>query len=59
MARLTPGGGSALAELGADVASADDEVLAPLDAEERRPLSSLLRRVHARLEAGARTAARP
>ncbi|MYV68778.1 winged helix DNA-binding protein [Streptomyces sp. SID2131] len=57
--RLTPEGGSALAELGADVASADDELLAPLDAEERRLLSSLLRRVHARLEAGARTAARP
>ncbi|MGW9435107.1 MarR family winged helix-turn-helix transcriptional regulator [Streptomyces sp. NPDC055607] len=57
--RLTPEGGSALAELGADVSSADDELLAPLDAEERRLLSSLLRRVHARLEAGARTAARP
>ncbi|MGW3556867.1 MarR family winged helix-turn-helix transcriptional regulator [Streptomyces sp. NPDC000963] len=57
--RLTPEGGSALAELGADVASADDELLAPLDAEERRLLSSLLRRVHAHLEAGARTAARP
>ncbi|MFJ4338354.1 MarR family winged helix-turn-helix transcriptional regulator [Streptomyces sp. NPDC088915] len=57
--RLTSEGGSALAELGADVASADDELLAPLDAEERRLLSSLLRRVHAHLEAGARTAARP
>ncbi|MEV7672049.1 MarR family winged helix-turn-helix transcriptional regulator [Streptomyces sp. NPDC088752] len=57
--RLTPEGGSALAELGADVSSADDELLAPLDAEERRLLSSLLRRVHAHLEAGARTAARP
>ncbi|WP_432126218.1 MarR family transcriptional regulator [Streptomyces sp. bgisy082] len=57
--RLTPEGGSALAELGADIASADDDVLAPLDAEERRLLSSLLRRVHTHLEAGARTAARP
>ncbi|KOX29845.1 hypothetical protein ADL06_12760 [Streptomyces sp. NRRL F-6491] len=57
--RLTPEGGSALAELGADIASADDEVLAPLDAEERRLLSSLLRRVHTHLETGARTAARP
>ncbi|WP_432060896.1 MarR family winged helix-turn-helix transcriptional regulator [Streptomyces sp. S1] len=57
--RLTPEGGSALAELGADIASADDEVLAPLDAEERRLLSALLRRVHTHLEAGARTAARP
>ncbi|MFF5388080.1 winged helix DNA-binding protein [Streptomyces sp. NPDC013012] len=57
--RLTPEGGSALAQLGADIVSADDEVLAPLDAEERRLLSSLLRRVHTHLEAGARTAARP
>lgn len=57
--RLTPEGGSALAELGADIASADDEVLAPLDAEERLLLSSLLRRVHTHLEGGTRTAARP
>ncbi|GGR23851.1 MarR family winged helix-turn-helix transcriptional regulator [Streptomyces cinereoruber] len=57
--RLTPDGGSALAELGADIASADDEVLAPLDAEERLLLSSLLRRVHTHLEGGTRTAARP
>ncbi|MEU1405873.1 winged helix DNA-binding protein [Streptomyces sp. NPDC005728] len=47
--RLTPEGRSALDLLNADIASADDDLLAPLSEEERDQLGSLLRRVHAHL----------
>ncbi|MFJ5778942.1 MarR family winged helix-turn-helix transcriptional regulator [Streptomyces sp. NPDC093094] len=50
LVRLTPEGRSFLELLDADIASADDEVLAPLDEREREVLSSLLRRVHRHLE---------
>ncbi|MFG3384095.1 winged helix DNA-binding protein [Streptomyces sp. NPDC047999] len=48
--RLTPEGRSALDDLNADIARADDELMAPLGPAERDQLSSLLRRVHAHLE---------
>ncbi|MFF5923922.1 MarR family winged helix-turn-helix transcriptional regulator [Streptomyces flavochromogenes] len=48
--QLTPEGRTYLAGLSAEIASADDELLAPLDAAEREQLGSLLRRVHGHLE---------
>ncbi|WP_329285878.1 MarR family winged helix-turn-helix transcriptional regulator [Streptomyces sp. NBC_00691] len=48
--QLTPEGRTYLAGLSAEIASADDEILAPLDAAEREQLASLLRRVHGHLE---------
>ncbi|MFH8713242.1 winged helix DNA-binding protein [Streptomyces zaomyceticus] len=48
--RLTPEGRTYLADLSAEIASTDDEILAPLDAGEREQLASLLRRVHSHLE---------
>ncbi|MEU9999826.1 winged helix DNA-binding protein [Streptomyces sp. NPDC050848] len=48
--RLTAEGRSFLARLNADIASADDDILAPLSEEERDVLASLLRRVHRHLE---------
>ncbi|MEU3748972.1 MULTISPECIES: winged helix DNA-binding protein [Streptomyces] len=48
--RLTDEGRTALAELSADIASADDDILAPLSPAERDQLGSLLRRVHRHLE---------
>ncbi|MEV4949605.1 winged helix DNA-binding protein [Streptomyces sp. NPDC053755] len=60
--RLTPAGRSALAELNADIATADDELLGPLTPEERDTLASLLRRVHHHLDpspAGTPAATRP
>ncbi|CAM5646187.1 hypothetical protein GCM10010222_58220 [Streptomyces tanashiensis] len=48
MVRLTPAGKTALAECNADIATTDEDFLAPLDAEERDLLGSLLRRVHSR-----------
>ncbi|WP_395366311.1 MarR family winged helix-turn-helix transcriptional regulator [Streptomyces sp. YH02] len=48
--RLTTDGRSYLADLSAEIASTDDEILAPLDARERAQLGSLLRRVHSHLE---------
>ncbi|MFD7325288.1 winged helix DNA-binding protein [Streptomyces sp. NPDC059875] len=48
--RLTPAGRSFLARLSADIASTDDEVLAPLSEQERDLLASLLRRVHRHLD---------
>ncbi|WP_318210531.1 MarR family winged helix-turn-helix transcriptional regulator [Streptomyces sp. SJL17-1] len=48
--RLTTDGRSYLADLSAEIASTDDEILAPLDASERAQLGSLLRRVHSHLE---------
>ncbi|MFD3944418.1 winged helix DNA-binding protein [Streptomyces sp. NPDC058579] len=48
--RLTPEGRSFLAALNAEIASTDDDILAPLNAEEREVLGSLLRRVHRHLE---------
>ncbi|MEU4269128.1 MarR family winged helix-turn-helix transcriptional regulator [Streptomyces sp. NPDC026092] len=48
--RLTPEGRSFLAALNAEIASTDDDILAPLNAEERELLGSLLRRVHRHLE---------
>ncbi|WP_063619380.1 winged helix DNA-binding protein [Streptomyces exfoliatus] len=48
--RLTDEGRTALAELNADIASADDDILAPLSPAERDQLGSLLRRVHRHLE---------
>ncbi|MEU7071693.1 winged helix DNA-binding protein [Streptomyces narbonensis] len=48
--RLTDEGRAALAELSADIASADDDILAPLTPAEREQLGSLLRRVHRHLE---------
>ncbi|MGA5063899.1 MarR family transcriptional regulator [Streptomyces exfoliatus] len=48
--RLTPEGEAALRSLSAEIASTDDEILAPLDAGEREQLASLLRRVHGHLE---------
>ncbi|MFB9516638.1 MarR family winged helix-turn-helix transcriptional regulator [Streptomyces purpureus] len=48
--RLTPAGRSFLAHLSADITSTDDDILAPLSAEERVTLASLLRRVHRHLE---------
>ncbi|GHA87592.1 winged helix DNA-binding protein [Streptomyces termitum] len=50
LVRPTPEGRTYLARLNADIASADDEVLAPLDARERETLAALLRRVHRHLE---------
>ncbi|MYS10562.1 winged helix DNA-binding protein, partial [Streptomyces sp. SID6041] len=47
--RLTPAGRTYLAELSAEIATADDEILAPLDPAERDQLASLLRRVHSHL----------
>lgn len=47
---LTAEGRTYLAGLSAEIASADDEILAPLDAAEREQLGSLLRRVHNHLE---------
>ncbi|MFE4306846.1 winged helix DNA-binding protein [Streptomyces sp. NPDC056891] len=47
---LTAEGRTYLAGLSAEIASADDEILAPLDAAEREQLGSLLRRVHGHLE---------
>ncbi|MFB8079317.1 winged helix DNA-binding protein [Streptomyces sp. NPDC056013] len=47
---LTAEGRTYLAGLSAEIASADDEILAPLDAAEREQLGSLLRRVHSHLE---------
>ncbi|MFJ2054871.1 winged helix DNA-binding protein [Streptomyces sp. NPDC087908] len=51
--RLTPAGRTYLAELSAEIATADDEILAPLDPAEREQLASLLRRVHSHLERSA------
>ncbi|MGW2303054.1 winged helix DNA-binding protein [Streptomyces sp. NPDC001809] len=51
--RLTPAGRTYLAELSAEIATADDEILAPLDTAEREQLASLLRRVHRHLERSA------
>ncbi|MFH9725721.1 hypothetical protein ACH4M4_22555 [Streptomyces sp. NPDC017254] len=48
--RLTSEGRTYLAGLSAEIASTDDEILAPLDAGEREQLASLLRRVHSHLE---------
>ncbi|MEU2117477.1 MarR family transcriptional regulator [Streptomyces sp. NPDC016459] len=48
--RLTPEGEASLRSLTADIASTDDEILAPLDTGEREQLAGLLRRVHAHLE---------
>ncbi|MEU7297097.1 MarR family transcriptional regulator [Streptomyces exfoliatus] len=48
--RLTPEGEAALRSLSAEIASTDDEIMAPLDAGEREQLASLLRRVHGHLE---------
>ncbi|MFJ5831815.1 winged helix DNA-binding protein [Streptomyces sp. NPDC093089] len=48
---LTPAGRASLAALGAEIAAADDDVLTPLDADERLQLAALLRRVHHHLEA--------
>ncbi|MFE2554972.1 winged helix DNA-binding protein [Streptomyces sp. NPDC059352] len=48
--RLTAEGRSSLAALSAEIATADDEILAPLDTAEREQLASLLRRVHSHLE---------
>ena len=48
--RLTAEGRTALADLSTDIASADDDVLAPLSPAERDQLGSLLRRVHRHLE---------
>ncbi|MEU2660850.1 winged helix DNA-binding protein [Streptomyces sp. NPDC007325] len=50
LVRLTPEGRTWLARLNAEIASTDDEVLAPLNEEERAQLASLLRRVHRHLE---------
>ncbi|MGW6555765.1 winged helix DNA-binding protein, partial [Streptomyces sp. NPDC055051] len=50
LVRLTPEGRAWLARLNAEIASTDDEVLAPLNEEERTQLASLLRRVHRHLE---------
>ncbi len=44
---LTAGGRTALAELEADVAAVQDELLAPLDTDERDTLHRLLLRLHA------------
>ena len=49
--RITPEGRSALDHLNADIASADDDILTPLNEAEREQLASLLRRVHAHHEA--------
>ncbi|MFF9194947.1 MarR family winged helix-turn-helix transcriptional regulator [Streptomyces sp. NPDC014779] len=46
---LTPAGRTALAALDAEARTVQDEVLAPLDAEERRTLHALLLRVHREL----------
>ncbi|XIE81899.1 MarR family winged helix-turn-helix transcriptional regulator [Streptomyces sp. SBR177] len=46
---LTPAGRTALAALDAEARAVQDEVLAPLDAEERRTLHALLLRVHREL----------
>ncbi|MET9676328.1 winged helix DNA-binding protein [Streptomyces sp. NPDC006482] len=48
--RLTGEGRTALTELSAEIASTDDDVLAPLSPAEREQLGSLLRRVHRHLE---------
>ncbi|MFF8507193.1 winged helix DNA-binding protein [Streptomyces sp. NPDC015492] len=56
--RLTPAGRTYLAELSAEIATADDEILAPLDQAERQQLASLLRRVHSHLERPAAGAGR-
>ncbi|MFJ2931747.1 winged helix DNA-binding protein [Streptomyces sp. NPDC087219] len=48
--RLTPEGETSLRSLSAEIARTDDEILAPLDADEREQLASLLRRVHGHLE---------
>ncbi|MEU7114734.1 winged helix DNA-binding protein [Streptomyces sp. NPDC046182] len=48
--RLTSDGRSFLDLLNADIASTDDDILAPLDMEEREQLAALLRRVHRHLE---------
>ncbi|WP_406864812.1 winged helix DNA-binding protein [Streptomyces sp. HUAS MG47] len=50
LVRLTPEGRTYLAQLNADIASTDDDVLAPLSEQERETLASLLRRVHRHLE---------
>ncbi|MEU2509980.1 winged helix DNA-binding protein [Streptomyces sp. NPDC007863] len=52
LVRLTPEGRAYLDLLNADIASTDDEVLAPLSASEREVLASLLRRVHHHLDPG-------
>ncbi|MER6999739.1 winged helix DNA-binding protein [Streptomyces sp. NPDC000410] len=44
--RLTPEGRAALARLNAEISSADDDLLAPLNEAERVQLASLLRRLH-------------
>ncbi|MFD8227314.1 MarR family winged helix-turn-helix transcriptional regulator [Streptomyces massasporeus] len=49
--RITPEGRRALDHLNADIASADDDILTPLNEAEREQLASLLRRVHAHHEA--------
>ncbi|MFF9070409.1 winged helix DNA-binding protein [Streptomyces sp. NPDC014891] len=56
--RLTPAGRTYLAELNAEIATADDEILAPLDPAEREQLTALLRRVHSHLERPAAGAGR-
>ncbi|MER5967915.1 winged helix DNA-binding protein [Streptomyces sp. NPDC002057] len=48
--RLTAEGRTYLAGLSAEIASTDDEILAPLDTAEREQLGALLRRVHHHLE---------
>ncbi|WP_031108374.1 MarR family winged helix-turn-helix transcriptional regulator [Streptomyces sp. NRRL S-146] len=58
--RITPEGRSALEHLNADIASADDDILTPLNEAEREQLASLLRRVHAHHEAtGPASGSRP
>ncbi len=51
--QLTPEGWSALDSLNADVASADDDLLAPLSEAERDQLGSLLRRVYTHMASAA------
>ncbi|MFE2477907.1 MarR family winged helix-turn-helix transcriptional regulator [Streptomyces sp. NPDC059389] len=46
VAELTPAGRAALAEYSADISTTDEDLLAPLDEEERHVLASLLQRVH-------------
>ncbi|MGW0391788.1 winged helix DNA-binding protein [Streptomyces sp. NPDC003042] len=50
MVTLTPEGRAALAHLSADIASTDDDLLAPLSPAERIQLASLLRRVHGHVD---------
>ncbi|MER5309385.1 MarR family winged helix-turn-helix transcriptional regulator [Streptomyces sp. NPDC002773] len=56
--RLTPAGEESLRSLSAEIASTDDEILAPLDTGERAQLAALLRRVHSHVEPAAAVPAR-